>query len=88
MASCQMLVHHRLLDPRAADHHTPIAAARGALPPEHPATGLQNNPIWKCHPLLDRAAASVHNEHLFVSKSRAERFLSRPRGIIGSRAVA
>jgi hypothetical protein len=29
------------------------------LPPEHPATGLQNNLIWKCHPLLDRAAASV-----------------------------
>ena len=44
--------------PPATTH--PIAAARGASPPEHPATGLQNNPIWKCHPLLDRAAASVH----------------------------
>jgi hypothetical protein len=29
------------------------------LPPEHPATGLQNNLIWKCHLLLDRAAANV-----------------------------
>src|SRR5919108_6368374 len=25
------------------------------------ATGLQNNPPWERHPLLDRAAASLHN---------------------------
>jgi len=27
----------------------------------HPATGLQNNLICESHPLLDRAADSIHN---------------------------
>ena len=57
MAICQMLGITGCWVPRTTGYHAPIAAARGALPPEHPATGLQNKPIWKRHPLHDRAAA-------------------------------
>jgi hypothetical protein len=56
-----MLARHRLLGPPRHRPPRTYRRGQGALPPEHPATGLQNNLIWKCHPLLDRAAASVHN---------------------------
>jgi hypothetical protein len=46
---------------RPGDGPTAIPLINAQRPRRLAPTGLQNNLIWKRHPLLDRAAANVHN---------------------------